>query len=361
MGGSWGLGVALVLSATASASAANREDVCARAAPALAGQVCVATPHGAAFAPDRQRAVQLAAFATTGEQRFETHFGRPATPYVVYEVVDQPQARAANTALRDLGFNRVLGWMSRAAQQELQTRGIREGVVERMKADGKPQSMIDQVVERRLSRLDADIAAREASVLPHELVHQLYVEAGWPGVPGDRSGHYAGPGPDWMDELSAILAETEESANARRALFKDLYSNSKPELYGTLAQADLLDLSVLLDQVHPVHARDQAAAQPVKRTEGVAMNVQVMARGAIAPTILFYVKDRMVADFLIAQSGDPAIFGSILDGFRRGQTFDAWLATEGRARGLAPDRAGLDRQWRGWLRSTLGEPRLTGA
>lgn len=342
-----GLGLALVLAGQASA-----QDLCAKVAPAMPGAACVNTAHGAALAQDPARAAQLAAYADAGEQRFQTHFGRPATPYVVYQMTDMDHARTVNTALRDLGVKRILPWVSRETQRETITKALHEVTVPRMKADGRSDAMIDTFVSRRLADMDNDIDQREAGVVPHELAHQWYVEAGWPGVPGDARGHYGGPGPDWMDELAAILAETPAAGDRRREQFKALYQNTRPGA----SQAELLDLSALLDQEHPEHARRKAAGE--KPVEGVAVRVVSAPSGFANAANLFYLRNRVVADFLIAQTGDPAVFGSILDGFRRGQTFDQWLATEGAGRGLAADRAGLERQWRAWLVSRWGEPQI---
>jgi hypothetical protein len=122
--------------------------------------------------------------------------------------------------------------------------------------------------------------------------------------------------------------------------------------YG-LTQAALLDLSPFFDQVHPIHARN-AATGAARPPSGATVSVTAGAAGLTDPANLFYLRARMVADFLVAQTGDPAIFGAILDAFARGETIDQWLATAGH--GLAPDRAGLDRQWRDWLRARFGEP-----
>lgn len=345
--------VGLVL-ALASGGAASAEDICAKVTPALPGAICVNTPHGAAMAPDAARANQLAGYATAGEQRFQAHFGREATPYVVYEMVgDIAQTKATNAALLDLGYKRVLPWMSRKAQKDAMTKGLNEGTIPRLRAEGRSEDLIASFVSQRLAALDGDIDRREAAVVPHELAHQWYVEAGWPGARGDSGGHYAGPGPDWMDELSAILAETDADADRRRGQFKDFYTGARQGV----SRTDLLDLTLLLDQVHPEHAR-RAAAPAAPSPPGVTMRVVNSPTGAFSEANLFYVKNRMVGDFLIAKTGDPAIFGSILEAFRRGETFDQWLATQGRAKGLAPDRAGLDQQWRDWLKSSLGEPKV---
>ncbi|MBI1686392.1 hypothetical protein [Caulobacter hibisci] len=346
------LGVGLAMAG----GVAQAEDVCAKAAPALPGFICVATAHGAALAPDPARADELARYASAGEQRFQARFARPATPYIVYETADLAQTRQANAALLKLGYDRVLAWPTKQTQKDSLGKALQQQV-EQMQAQGKPQAFIDQVVQRRQAAMDASIDQREASVVPHELAHQWYVESGWPGVRGDVGGHYGGPGPDWMDELSAIVAESDANADARRGQFRDLYLAAQPQTSGALTQADLLDLSGFLDQVHPAHARDLAAGAPPPKP-GVTVRVETSQGGPVSPINLFYVKDRMFADFLMARTGDPAVFGSILDAFKRGQTFDDWLRVDGAEKGLAPDRQGLERQWRDWLKEKLGESKV---
>ncbi|QTC92688.1 hypothetical protein [Brevundimonas goettingensis] len=349
-------GLALSLGLMGTAGAASAGETCDRIAATFPGSACVETAHGAAVAPDTARATQMAGYAAEGERRFETHFGRPVGPYVVYEFTDKGTVGQTSAALRAVGVDRALPQPTLQAQKEMRIKALQEGAVPQMRAAGRTEAMIEQAVATRMAAMDTDISVREASVLPHELSHQWYVQAGWPTAHSDAGGHYGGPGPDWMDEMAAILGESDVNADGRRQQFRQLYQNSMPTMTVGLRSADLVDLSPLLDQVHPAHARDRAADRP--RTEGVATTIRASATGAIDPVNLFYLRVRMFADFLMARTNDPAVFGSILDAFSRGDSFDQWLATEGQARGLAPDRAGLEQQWRAWLGSSLGELRI---
>lgn len=352
--GVFSLGLSLGLMGMAGAASAG--EVCDRVAAVFPGAACVETAHGAAVAPDTARAAQMAGYASEGERRFEAHFGRPATPYVVYEVADMTTVPATSAALRAIGFNRTLPEPTLQSQKDLRIKALQEGAVPQMRAAGRSEAMIEQAVANRMAAMDTDIQAREASVLPHELSHQWYVQAGWPTAHADSGGHYGGPGPDWMDEMAAILGESELNTEARRQQFRQIYQNAMPTQTVGLQAADLVDLSPLLDQIHPAHARDRAENRP--RVEGVSTTIRASGQGLIDPVNLFYLRVRMFADFLLARTNDPAVFGSILDAFSRGDSFDQWLATEGRARGLAPDRAGLELQWRAWLGSGLGELRI---
>jgi hypothetical protein len=77
-----------------------------------------------------------------------------------------------------------------------------------------------------------------------------------------------------------------------------------------------------------------------------------VARGAA----LFYLQGRMLADFLIDRTGDPAIFADIGAAFGRGRTIEQWLAERGPAHRLPATLDGLDAAWRAWLRNRFGAP-----
>ena len=130
------------------------------------------------------------------------------------------------------GFHPTLPWLTQAQffrrrsnrSAEAPSKGVRPGLARK----GGPSYNRPRRTGARNS-LETRLA-RDAGVLPHEIGHGWYVELFWPGAVQDRSGHYGGPGPDWLDETAAILMETEAFAADRRRQFEQIYrgTNSGP-------------------------------------------------------------------------------------------------------------------------------------
>jgi hypothetical protein len=211
----------------------------------------------------------------------------------------------------------------------------------------------DQVVARALANGGAEggKAALDAGMLPHELGHLWFTQAFWPTAGQDSEGvsHYGGPGPDWLDELAAILLEDAPTTERRRAQMQQLLRGEVVPTIGPVAGRDtLLDLKGFLSRAHPALARVQMTPPNLPAGGGVAL-VYTPAGGApstAAQERLFYIQARAFADFLIDQTGQPTVFADIAQALSNGRTFESWLSTEGVALGLPDTVDGLDRQWR---------------
>ena len=342
------------------AYAADTPSLCDSALSAAPEMTCAEAPLGVALSVEPARAAQLSLLARAGEERFRRHFGRDPARYAIIEFSSPEQLGGKQRALNDAGFRRTLPWFSQTAYAEAITTAVRAAAEQAAREQGlsasETQAAVRLALETQVPPTDAYAITRdEAGVVPHEMGHGWYTEAFWPGAAMDRDAHYGSPGPDWMDETAAVLMESGDFAEDRRRQFREIYLASEAATSGIEAE----DLLSIVDFLHGAHPHAGAANNDPAPADG-APTVQVALdedAELSRRTTIFYVKARVFADFLIDTTGDEAVFGSIGTAFARGAAFEDWLATEGRARGLATRLPALQRQWRAWLRARYGPPR----
>ncbi|WP_374321941.1 hypothetical protein [Brevundimonas sp.] len=353
--------------AIALATPASAEDLCAKArtalGPAAAGLACVGTSAGVALAADMDRAAQLSRLGEAGEGRFRAHFGRDAPLYIILEAVELDGVPDPRAELQGAGFARALIWFTHAdyvRQVTTASRTSAEAAARRQGLDEQTASAAGDraVAARRLGRLELD--AREAQVVPHELGHGWFISAFWPGHQGVAQGHYGGPGPDWLDEISAMLMESGDGAEERRKVFRDAYQGRGSGALATYPVAHLIDLPRFLSREHPAQSRPDIRPTESSPAGGVTMRVitssDQAALASVAEAAMYYPQGRMFADFLLDRTGDPLVFKTIAEGLAEGQNFEGWLAANGSARDLPGSLAELDAAWREWLNARFGPP-----
>lgn len=352
-------GLLLLAFAAAEPSASLAADQAPASCAGLGAELrmaCVETPRGFVLSEQRLEAERVAVHAAAGEGRFARAFGRPAPLYAVI-VGDASPARRGTLSARGIGV--ILTW----ATQE-QTRAalgdagggiegaVREAVEREARARGLGGEQMEAMVQRGLAQVrERGQRDKDAHSVPHELGHLWLVNAFWPATRVDQGNHYGGPGRDWLDETAAMLMEDELTAEGRRRQFQSLYRGS--------VQGKLMPLAAFLTRAHPMQGvaldgRVTSEGGPrIRVTTRVAQPGQAMS---LDPAAVFYLQGRVFADFLLARSNDPAIFGRIAAAAAAGQEFDAWLARHGPAHGLPASLAALETAWRGWLAERFGPP-----
>ncbi len=247
----------VVMAGAASASAsANINDPCTAAIAAL-GDIgpdlqCAEARLGVGLAPTQQRADELSRLGQAAETRFRRHFGRDAASYAIVEITDPQVLKAQQAALQAAGFRRTLPWFSREAYVEQQQSALRRSAEARVRASGSSEEAAraagDALLARASERFSPHaLSASEAAVVPHEIGHGLYVEAFWPSYVVEATGHYGGPGPDWLDEVAPLLLESGDSAETRRGQFQDIYQGRASGLLAGYPLDKLVDLPTFLD------------------------------------------------------------------------------------------------------------------
>ncbi len=353
---------------TLKASEATPGEMCQAALAALVGTgpslACIEAPLGVALAANAERAGRLALLSQAGEQRFSRHFGRDAPRYALIEFDDPETLANRRAALSAVGFRPTQPWLSRAAYVQAYQDSLRRSAEARARAEkageAAAQAAGDAAVVKGGSQLTAfALEANEASMVPHEIGHGWYAEAFWQGYGIEARGHYGGPGPDWLDELAAVLMESGDSAEIRRGIFLTVYRGEGSGFLTGYPVEELIDLPHFLSRVHPAHGGGNEAQAEASRTGAPAMRVLTGTEAQkqmanIREAALFYTQGRLFADFLIDRTGDPAVFGEIGEAFARNEAFATWLETNGESRGLATTLPDLDLQWRAWLEARFG-------
>ncbi|RZJ43435.1 MAG: hypothetical protein EON86_05225 [Brevundimonas sp.] len=328
-------------------------------ASAAGGGSCARSGHGVALAKDQANADALAAHAQAGEDRFQTYFARDISPYAVTSVSPAPNSDALQAA----GFTHVLPWPDPEVFEQATRQGIERAARQFAASQGLDVVQADQMVERALanSRADGGKAALDAGMVPHELGHLWFTQAFWPaGEVDPLVSHYGGPGPDWLDELAAILLEDEPTTLRRREQLRALLSGEVVPAIGPAAGRDtLLDLKGFLARDHPALSRVIKERPEMPASGGIAM-VYTPAGGGLNAVVaerLFYIQARAFADFMIERTGRATVFADIAQGLSEGRSFESWLASEGTTLGLPPTLNGLDTLWRIHLHAdaTVGE------
>ena len=330
--------------------------LCADAAAILGPRACVESDLGIAVADSAERARQLLDYARVGEAKFQTRFGRPANRYALVES-DQATTDAAQTErLRAAGFKTVLPWPSAKAYRAQVEQSVRRAVEAR--AANLPADAREAAVKSGLAQIDAQFdpaktALRDSGAIPHELGHAWYRQAYWPNAPHSRD-HYGSPGLDWMDEMAAVLMESDPLFAQRIDQFADRYR--KLRAAGASASPDILiDLPSYFVSTHPAAASVKALldkeglASPTAKQPGVRVLVGAEAAKVGGDAVRYYQQAAVVSQYLVERTGDPAVFARIGAAFGRGETIDQWLANAEPKGRLPRNVKALQADWLGRL------------
>lgn len=337
------LALALLLTSAAS------DPLCARALSAAPDLSCAAAGHGVALASTPDEAERLAGYARAGEARFAERLGRDIAPYVVVSTPPVP----ARTALAAAGFVHVLPWPAPRAFDDAARRGVEQGARRFAASQNMSAAQTEEVVARAMSQIpDATAqAALDAGMVPHELGHLWFTAAFWPGrlsSDADAPRHYGGPGPDWLDEGAAVVLEDEATAAMRRDQFRALMKGETLPAIGPLdGRALLLDLQGLLSREHPGLGRAVEVAPEVAASGGIGVSFTPAAAGPRPAALerIFYIQNRVFADYLIQTSGRAAILADIAQAVADGKSVEAWLSDKGADYGLPASVIDLQHDW----------------
>lgn len=320
--------------------------------PALPGNplpACLATPAGWFYARTGEDAERLAADAALAGEGFLRHFGRvPACGAVLAVGTSGGIDEAQRQVLRAAGAQWLLPWLDPDERQALRREHLR-GAITRQLGELATPDRVEQALAQALAASGGQAAAAEVNrgALRHEIGHLLLISGFWPDAlsapAADGGRHYGGPGPDWLDEVAAVLLEDEGLARSRRTALREARDG-----------AALPPLSRFLAGEHPLQA--WASAQATARSAGPERSgetyVQVVsgeqARSLADQGAVFYAQARGFADFLQARGG-PSVFGAIAAALAGGQSFDDWLAASGAAHGLPATVNALEDDWARWL------------
>lgn len=308
------LALALLLTSAAS------DPLCARALRAAPDLSCAAAGHGVALASTPNEAERLAGYARAGEARFAERLGRDIAPYVVVSTPPVP----ARTALAAAGFVHVLPWPAPRAFDDAARRGVEQGARRFAASQNMSSAQTEEVVARAMSQIpDATAqAALDAGMVPHELGHLWFT--------------------------AAVVLEDEATAAMRRDQFRAMMKGETLPAIGPLdGRALLLDLQGLLSREHPGLARAVEAAPEVAASGGIGVSFTPAAAGPRPAALerIFYIQNRVFADYLIQTSGRAAILADIAQAVADGKSVEAWLSEKGADYGLPASIIDLQHDW----------------
>lgn len=349
-----------------------------------AGQHCAQAPTGVVIAQDPETAIRFAQITAEGEAGFRRYFGRAATGYAVLigmgsteigtDGVIEGASPQLHRQLKAAGARRVLPWITEAERERLSEASARRSIEAHLRERGLSGDALEAALaasleQTRARRPVSAAAGRNDAAVAHELGHMWFTEAFWPVQPDARSAaHYGGAGPDWLDEVAAILMEDEQMTAARRNGFRQALGEDP---------ARIKPLRELFDEPHPMAATarslrpspggttapagpgagsNDAEATASRENTLVARVVsgeEAARMGAdMAAASLFYAQNRVVADFLLERSGSQLIFAQLAGALADGASLDDWLAEHGRVHNLPSSVSELEIIWEEWVQRT---------
>lgn len=326
----------------------------------LTTYTCVANATGWFYAQDADDAATLAEDTRIAGELFTRHFGRPP-PFgtIVAGGVNAHGVLpvSAVDALRAAGADWVLPWLTADDRQQL----VQTQVTKQLRAQ-RPDASDEQLaalLAQAMAQLPST-ASRESvdhGALRHEIGHLLLIATFWPDRTRTSSGHYGGPGPDWLDEVAAVLMETPALADSRRRALTELASANRDRDDGedqgatndNARSAGLLSLTDFFASSHPLADIDRHLGS--SRPEGTSVRhiTGDLARRLAAQGAWYYAQARGAADFLISETGDDRVFGAIARSLANGDGMDDWLQREGAGFGLPSSMAALESRWQIYL------------
>ena len=353
----------LSISSSANAMSIACSDVVAESS----GLYCVGDSNGIALAGTADRARQLLGYAAGGHAKFEKIFNRTPARFAIIEISSDGLTKDRQTALRNAGFAVILPWLSPEAYLKQVETSVRQSVESQLSGTGMPESARQAAVAAALAQAKSQIspdaaAGRDGIAIPHELGHMWLIQAFWPDKTVDGIGHYGGPGPDWLDEMAAVLMEPAESAERRTGLFTERYRAIRVVMrQGNTPSDPLLDLNGYFSIVHPTA---EAARELVLKGGGGApadgMTVRVLtgadAKRFAGDGIRFYLQSLLVSEYLIARSGNPKVIGQIAAAAASGQSFTDWLSKNKKKSGLPASLDAMQTDWMDWLGQQFPDP-----
>ena len=358
-----------VVALAASASGVKAGDMCDQALAAVhaarpdqAAPACAEAPFGVVLAADATRARALTLLAQGGESRFKRHFGQDPGRYAIMDYDAADGIRGWGAALRSAGFHRTLPNLSQAAFARAITESVRRSVeanpqAAMMSAEMKEAAVAAALVSQRSKLTPFGLAETEATSVPHEIGHNWFIQAYWPQSGADAAGHYGGPGPDWLDELAAVLHENDQLTADRRRQFKAVYLQQPDrKVLPDVTAKELTDLRTYLSREHPANrgvrdalAKIRQASGGKRSADGVTVLTGAEASAVSKDGLIFYLQSRAFADFLMERTENPQVFAEIATADASGVGFARWLAKSSSKYKLAASVTALEKQWHVWL------------
>ncbi len=167
------------------------------------------------------------------------------------------------------------------------------------------------------------------TAIPHELAHQVFFK--YIMKEQSRPSEYGSIAPDWLDEIAAILFETDFMAQQRRVSFFQYYRDGKVyTLDEFLAMQNKTEAQNINKETLFVKDGETYRIKNKNANSNVSDNK--------FDSDIFYTQSRIFADYLIDRSGETCIFADIGNYIAKGNDFEDWLIQQQ----YLPDIVGIE-------------------
>lgn len=293
------------------------------------GLSCFESEHGLAIAP-AGLAEPLAKAMDAAWRSHGQHFGAPQTRVAV--IARSALRKDQSDFVASAGFS-ALPWLDPVSRNRLKEETVRRQV--EAQAGALPPEARQALVRQALDKLSPDrhiessLQPIELGAAAHEAGHVLFA-VGFPDTRGsavEGRRRYGSAAPDWLDELAAVLAENLVLTASRYATARNRIAAGKPALpvpladYLTMEHPSLAAANLLAN-------RSQQGTETSERAVFVLSGEEArrfMDQSSITDPGDFYLQTRLLADFLLATSGNPRIFEEITKVIGSGGNFFDWL------------------------------------
>ncbi len=309
---------------------------------------CAEGRSGTSLSATQEGADLLLARAEAAAPRFRHHFAEDPAPYLVFYFEDEPPLGA----LRDAGFATVLAWPSPAKLGELLSAALRQNAL----AQGGGGALSEEAEAALRLQTAAVLASQEMKqegILSHELGHIWYEAAFWRDSDSTPDG-YGTPAPDWLDETAAVLTEGDTLGESRRRLFAEGWTVLEPS--SRSASSAIGDLGHFLQRRHPSQVQ---ATAPSDAAAATSVTATVRVRSGPSASEAYYNQVRVFADYMIARTGDAAVFSEISRVVAAGTDFEAWLGSQTRYPTLPRTVPDVQADWASWIDGGAVTPRTS--
>lgn len=319
---------------------------------------CVIGETGIAIASSQGRADVYIEAIDAGAVAFEEHFERTAPTVALIEGNDLFATLEDDISARNAGI--ILSpWVTSVDKN----RAIEASILRQLEVQKPdlPEDAMQGLIDKALAATPVNLLSgeEEKGAIAHEFCHLRLVRSFHFDV-SDTTGaskHYGGDAPDWLDETAAVLCENAELTAKRHRHLGDIITGESDDELWPIAEFVTMDHPLaeaergLVARLRQEHIEEAERGGPSTRIITLVGEEaeRFKAQSADGNPAVFYWQSRGFADYLIARTGDPAIFGSIASAYSNGSDFVAWLSAEGTALGLPRDLDSLDADWTRWL------------
>ncbi|PCI62417.1 MAG: hypothetical protein COB37_06815 [Kordiimonadales bacterium] len=305
----------------------------------------------------------LAAVMDDAAERYRKYYG--TEPAQAALVLGGSIDAGLKADLDSSGFKTQLPWLTSEDKAKLYSSAIRTQI--KAQKPDLSAAALEALVKTTMATLNKtggnnSAVQREQGAVAHEFAHLWYMDAFWPKKDHEASHNspqYGGAGPDWLDEMAAVLAENETLTSSRRSRLVTVLKDNPAEALWPLKEYFTME--------HPIFRKIQKQMEAVQKeaSDGVTMKTRVVVyndeeykkliggTGERDPS-LFYAQSRAFADFLIEATGEDRIFASISRHIADGGTMRSWLRDVGKEKGLPTTLVDLQTRWDLWLQTRTG-------